>query len=77
MRPVATGGSTNGNDTTVSTTVRPGNRRRASSHPSATPGGSMIRVAREAIVTLKSVTSTSSAFIASDRAEKVDCLEAE
>ena len=38
-RPVPTGGITSGSAVTVSTSVRPGNRWRASTHPRKTPGG--------------------------------------
>jgi hypothetical protein len=44
ISPVATGGMTSGSETSVSTSDRPGNRRRASSHARPTPIGSTISV---------------------------------
>ena len=43
-KPVATGGSTSGSDSSVSTTGLPGNERRASSHAAAIPAGSATSV---------------------------------
>ena len=53
MKPVATGGRTSGSVTSVSSSVFPGKRPRASSHASATPGGSISAVAASATSTVK------------------------
>ncbi len=55
IRPVATGGMTSGRETTVSTSVRPGNLRRARSHASTVPGGSARAVAPAAQTTVNQV----------------------
>src|SRR5262249_60746959 len=49
------GGSTSGSDTNVSISTRPGNRRRASSHATTTPGGSTSTVAPTAQITVNQV----------------------
>ena len=50
--PVATGGSTSGSDTTVSTRALPGNEWRASTQPAAIASGRVNAVARSAISTV-------------------------
>ena len=64
ISPVATGGSTSGSDTSVSTTVRPGNDLRAKSQAKTIPGGSITIVAIVAIPMLKTTTLSKSGFIA-------------
>ena len=55
ISPVATGGMTSGSDTSVSTSARPGNLRRASSQATNTPAGRISRVAPTAHATVNQV----------------------
>ena len=55
IRPVATGGITNGSDTNVSSSTRPRNRRRPSSQARKTPGTSISAVAAAAVAMVNAV----------------------
>src|SRR5262245_8373222 len=55
INPVATGGMTSGSDTSVSTSERPGKRRRARIHARPTPNGSTTSVAAMAHATVNQV----------------------
>ncbi len=62
-RPDATGGSTSGSETIVSSSVLPGNCLRASSQPIAIAGGSTSAVASKAISTVNRAMAHVSALI--------------
>ena len=56
MSPVATRGSPTGSDTRVSSTARAGNRRRAGTHATARPRGSLPTLARAVMPALNTAT---------------------